>query len=136
MRFLPTHRLCRLAATGLAVTGLLGHGLAMLLVALLAGGPASAAASFYGEICAASGSAAADDSAPQSGEGVPRPAQGHVDACPVCTAFAHCGPGALPAPVALPGADGGGGGWQQVAETAPPACGRLAAQSRGPPATA
>jgi Protein of unknown function (DUF2946) len=136
MRLQPTTRLCRLAVTGLAVTGLLGHGLAMLLVAVLAGLPAAAEQPYYGEICAAAGPGGANAPDRRSDDGVPGPAKGHLDACPVCTAFAHCGSGALPTPVVMPGVDAGRVAWHRDGEAAVPRGGRLAAHARAPPAAA
>src|SRR3546814_12812192 len=55
MRPSPGSRLFRLAAGCLAATGLLGHGLAMLLVAVLAQASAEAAYVGYGVLCTADG---------------------------------------------------------------------------------
>jgi len=138
--FSLTLRLCRLAATGLAVTGLMGHGLVMLLLAFLVQTPAAAPVglSGFGEICTADGlviAATAGDETPGPGKSSGHPA-GHIHVCPVCSAFAQNGAAdmphiVLPAPP-LPAT----AGRPPVQETLPPTITGLAALSRGPPAVA
>jgi len=139
-------RVFRLAAGALAVFGLLGHGLAMLLASVLLQAPAEAPSGFpaFVEICSASGAnkvawndgsgrivAPIEDNKPSSD-----PASGKIAGCPVCNAFAQNGPAELPQSlvpfsrenhVAL--------AWpaHQVTATAPR---RLLALSRGPPPAA
>lgn len=144
-------RLGRLAASALAGLGLLGHGLAMLLVSVLVQAPASAPAAAgdvpaWVEICAADGETrfvatgvgAETLGTPRPAEPAPHhaPAHGqdHLKLCAVCTAFAQSGLADLPAPLVLAvrshGADA----------SLPPQClsraGRegRGALSRGPPA--
>ena len=111
-------RLGRLAASALAVLGLLGHGLAMLLVSVLVQTTASAPAAAgdfpaWVEICAADGEArfVATGIGAET-LGTPRPAdpashhgpahgQDHLKLCAVCTAFAQSGLADLPAPLVL-----------------------------------
>ncbi len=132
-----------LLAVTLAITGLLGHGLAMLLVSQLAQAPTSSAAAqqdlpAFVEICTAEGlrkGARAD--LPGGKDRTPAaPRHGKIDGCPVCTAFAQNGPADLPAAVvperrtlrpAAPRPH------HQLAAAAPE---RLRALSRGPPAAA
>lgn len=129
-------RILRLAATALAATGLLGHGLAMLLAGLLAGpAAAEAPAASFAEICTPDGLVRLTDRMPgKSGgeENRGKPLKG----CPVCITFAQTGTASLP----------------EAEELAPPACcsaterpvrGRAAAvtfpqtaQPRAPPAQA
>ncbi|MEO3431001.1 DUF2946 domain-containing protein [Pelagibius sp. CAU 1746] len=132
-----------LLALALAVVGLLGHGLAMLLVGQLAQAPQASVAAQQTfaasvEICTTEGLrklARADG--PGRGDDPPAgPGHGKVDACPVCTAFAQNGPADLPAAAA------------PERRTLRPAVPRpplqaaaatpewLPAQSRGPPAAA
>ena len=141
-------RLYRRAAGGLAVTSLLGHALAMLLVSLLAQTPAEAGLPAYGEICTADGLVAGPREAGGIGRGEPGsgdPAPQHhpehhpggpLDACPVCTAFAQNGQGDLPPALVLP-APRPVKVTQRPAQQAEPATAAGgAAQSRGPPAVA
>ncbi|WP_193370205.1 DUF2946 family protein [Pelagibius marinus] len=136
-------RFPRLAASFLAVVGLLGHGLAMLLVGQLAQSPSSSVAAqqaypAFVEICTADGlrRLARADLPGEEDETPAAPRHGKIDACPVCTAFAQNGPADLPVAVAptcrslraaAPRPP------HQVAAVAPE---RLRALSRGPPATA
>src|SRR3546814_1459764 len=93
MRPSPGSRLFRLAAGCLAATGLLGHGLAMLLVAVLAQASAEAAYVGYGVLCTADGGDA-------PGEPAEHPSH-PLELCPVCTTFAQVTPADLP-PAFLP----------------------------------
>jgi len=123
-------RILRLVAGFLAAAGLLGHGLAMLLVALLAQAPASAEAGFagYGEICTADGGpAGTNDSAPAQ-------PSGHIDACPVCTAFAQHGTADLPQALQLPARQATAAARRPAQESLPAAAHRCTIRSRGPPA--
>lgn len=125
-------RIFRFLASFLAAGGLLGHGLAMLLVALLVQAPATAEADSagYGEICTAAGDPAeGNDTAP----GHP---PGRIDACPVCTAFAQSGPVDLPQALQLPARATTGTIQPPVQEALPAAADRRSALSRGPPALA
>jgi len=150
LRRRPLSRLQRprvgtLVASALAGLGLLGHGLAMLLVATLAAPPAAesgaAAAGYpaYVEICAADGEvrlAPAADPARQP-PATPHPAghdSGHLNACPVCTAFAQNGLADLPAPVVLAARADDTTAWQPMAAAARAGRDGLSALSRGPPA--
>lgn len=103
-----TSRILRFTATALASLGLLGHGLAMLLVGLLGSAPATAEPGFpaFLEICRVGGDVAA--TADASGmTGTPTdsphhpagPAQGGIDGCPVCNAFAQIGADGLTASI-------------------------------------
>lgn len=136
-------RILRLAASSLAVVGLLGHGLAMLLVSQLAQAPADPVAAqqefpAFVEICTGEGlrKVARADLPGEDGETPAAPRHGKVKGCPVCTAFAQNGPADLPAAVVperrnlRPAAPRP---LHQVAAAAPE---RLRALSRGPPATA
>jgi hypothetical protein len=136
-------RFLRLAASCLAVVGLLGHGLAMLLVSQLAQAPAASAAAqqefpAFVEICTADGlrKVARADLPGGKDETPPAPRHGKIDGCPVCTAFAQNGPADLPSAVVperrslRPAAPQPR---HQVAAAAPE---RLRALSRGPPAAA
>ena len=137
-------RLYRLAASGLAVTALLGHALAMLLVTLLAQAPAQAGLPAYGEICTAGGLVAGPREAGRPGSGDPgsgEPAPQHhpggpVDACPVCTAFAQNGQADLPPALVLPAPSPVRVTQRPAQEAEPATAGARAAQSRGPPAVA
>jgi hypothetical protein len=132
-------RLCRLAASGLAVTALLGHALAMLLVSLLAQAPAQAGLPAYGEICTADGLVAGPPEAGREGNGDPAPQHhpgGPVGACPVCTAFAQNGQADLPPAFALPAPRPVSVTQRPAQEAVPATAGAGAAQSRGPPAVA
>jgi hypothetical protein len=136
-------RFLRLAASFLAVVGLLGHGLAMLLVSQLAQAPAASVAAQQGfpafvEICTADGlRKVARANLPGGKDETPAaPRHSKIDGCPVCTAFAQNGPADLPAAVVperrnlRPAAPRP---LHQVAVAAPE---RLRALSRGPPAAA
>jgi hypothetical protein len=129
----------RIAASFLAVSGLLGHGSAMLLVAWLApapaaAGPAVGGETFYGEICsAASESAALAAEDRGDGEPGPRHPAGGVDACPVCTAFAHSGQAALPPMVTLPLRRAATSGEWPVQDAGVVTVQRIAAPPRAPP---
>jgi hypothetical protein len=132
-------RLYRLAASGLAVTALLGHALAMLLVTLLAQAPAQAGLPAYGEICTAGGLVAGPREAGPAGSGDPAPQHqpgGPVDACPVCTAFAQNGQADLPPALVLPAPSPVSVTQRPAQEAEPATAGARAAQSRGPPAVA
>jgi len=127
--------LYRLLVSGLAVTGLLGHGIAMLLVALLAPAAAEAGQPPYGAICTAEGLIAAATAPARDDDRPPRPG-GQLDACPVCTAYAQSGPADLPAPVALPCATSPFGALRAVGDAARPTEAGFAPPSRAPPAFA
>ncbi len=105
-------RFLRIAASSLAVLGLLGHGLAMLLVALLGAPAVAAQESFPGatEICSAEravaparAGTAADRRRSESEEPPAPPAHGKIDSCPVCTVFAQTGVAAPPVALAVTG---------------------------------
>ncbi|MGD1876999.1 MAG: hypothetical protein ACFB13_05810 [Kiloniellaceae bacterium] len=143
----PNPRFLRLAASALATLGLLGHGLAMLLVTVLAAPSAAGDAGFprYVEICAAdgqtrlawTGSGGREDPAgPAGGPAAPAHDPGPVKSCPVCTAFAQAGLADLPLPVVRSRTVCRTATWSLALEA--PALGRdgLRAQSRGPPARA
>jgi Protein of unknown function (DUF2946) len=93
----------RLTASLLAATGLLGHGIAMLLVGLLAS-PVSAEPDtrYFSEICTPGGLVSlADLESRDSGEDDGQ----HSDplkSCPVCTAYAQAGAADLPVALAAP----------------------------------
>ena len=135
-------RILRLSGTMLAVTlaigGLLGHGLAMLAVSLLAQPPAAAQAGFpaFVEICAADGLTRVVASEQPGGEdGKPAaPASGKIDGCPICSAFAQSGPADLPAALALAVPEVRAADQPPTHQIAAAAPGRLLALSRGPPA--
>lgn len=132
-------RLYRLAASGLAVTALLGHALAMLLVTLLAQTPAEAGLPAYGEICTADGLAAGARGTGPAGSSDPAPQHhpgGPVDACPVCTAFGQNGQAALPPALLLPARRPVTVTQRPVQEAELATTASLAAHSRGPPAVA
>jgi hypothetical protein len=132
-------QIVRLAASALAAVGLLGHGLAMLLVAVLAQPPSAAAQSGFpglAEICRA------DGASPTAGREAPSPDHpgdhhgGHLEGCPVCTAFAQSGPADLPHALILP-LGGRGQTAPPAATVLPPAAKELGRpQTRAPPATA
>jgi hypothetical protein len=138
-------RVGTLIASALAGLGLLGHGVAMLLVAALAAPPAAgsgaAAAGYpaYVEICAADGEirlAPADNPAERA-PAAPQPAghdSGHLNACPVCTAFAQNGLADLPTLVVLAEHAVESTAWQPMAAAARAGRDGLSALSRGPPA--
>lgn len=92
----------RLIAGLLAATGLLGNGLAMLLIALLVSPAAATAESrYFSEICTADGivrlaDLAARDSEDGGGHGDP------LKHCPVCTAYAQLGAADLPVTLVAP----------------------------------
>jgi hypothetical protein len=123
-------RILRLVGGFLAAAGLLGHGLAMLLVALLAQAPASADDGFagYGAICTADGGPA------ETNEPAPPHPSGHIDACPVCTAFAQHGVADLPQALQLPGRQAADAARRPAQESLPAAAHRRTIRSRGPPA--
>jgi hypothetical protein len=93
----------RLIAASLAAAGLLGHGIAMLLVGLLAS-PVSAEpdARYFGEICTPDGLVRLADVTPRdSGDAGGR----HGDpltSCPICTAYAQACPAYLPQTLGAP----------------------------------
>lgn len=138
-------RLLRLTASLMAITGLLGHGLAMLLVSLLAlspAPPASAQDGFPGvvEICAADGlikviaNPPAGEAGSKDSEDPRAPASGKIDACPVCTAFAQSGHADLPVLAVLAGRAARPDLPRPGHQVAAPTPGLLLAQSRAPPA--
>ncbi|GAB4365413.1 MAG: hypothetical protein Kow00114_22640 [Kiloniellaceae bacterium] len=152
-------RIARLAASILAGLGLLGHGLAMLLVSLLVQGPAGAPAAAgafpaWVEICAADGEArlvatgigAAPLGTPRPADSAPEqdpdhgPAHGpthgqdHLKLCAVCTAFAQSGLADLPAPLVLAGRHDGADASLPLQHLSRTGREGLAALSRGPPA--
>jgi hypothetical protein len=92
----------RLIAAALAATGLLGHGIAMLLVGLLAS-PVSAQpdARYFGEICTPDGVFRLAALGPADSEqGLPGDTGGQhgdpLNGCPVCSAYAQIGTADLP----------------------------------------
>jgi hypothetical protein len=135
----PIPGVLRLAASALAALGLLGHGLAMLLVSLLAA-PAEAAPGRFPafiEICGADGPSRlvpGQTGAPQERPNGPKREQ--ADGCPVCTAFAQNAAAVLPAVAVLSG--------REIRATAPRRPGQRAARlpaamhahPRAPPAAA
>jgi hypothetical protein len=136
-------RLFRLAAGALAVLGLNGHGLAMLLMAVAM--PVDAAAQhdfpFSLEICTPQGITTLSQSAGGPGgdaesDGIPEPAPKStgIDACPVCTAFAQAGSGDLPQSATDHDYSCCRAAWQIQAHSCLPGQGSPQAQSRGPPA--
>lgn len=135
-------RLPRLAArylaVPLAIAGLLGHGVAMLLVSLLAGAPAAAQTDFPGfvEICTADGLTKSIATAPSSGKQkeAPGPVSGKIDACPVCSAFAQNGQADLPVQAALAVRIEGITPPRPVHQIVAARLGEQLALSRGPPA--
>jgi hypothetical protein len=132
-------RILRLAASALATVGLLGHGLAMLLVAVLAQPPSAAAQSgfpAFGEICRADGT---DFTAGRETPSRDHPGDrhgGHLEGCPVCTAFAQSGPADLPHVLILPLGDRGQTALPAATLLPPAAKGLGRPQTRAPPATA
>lgn len=132
-----TSRLYRLVGSALAATGLLGHGLAMLLLAFLLPSAAEAGVPAYGEICTAEGLVVA--AGPEHEESDRAPGHyptGPLDPCPVCTAFAHNGSADLPAAFVLTAAAPAGAAPPPVQDAQPPSAGGLIPLSRGPPAVA
>lgn len=134
-------RLLRLTAGLLAVLGLLGHGLAMLLVGLLAGAPAAAQTDFpaFLEICSADGltGVVATELAAggeENGDEERGPASGKIDGCPVCTAFAQNGAADLPEQLAPIGHKEAPARARPAHQIAAPAPADRLALSRGPPA--
>lgn len=131
-------RFLRLTAATLAVVGLLGHGLAMLAVSLLAQPDAAAQTDFPAvlEICAADGlKRTVSSGLPGEQEQKPAgPVSGKFSGCPVCTAFAQAGPADLTT-VAVLGGDhvrpAAPRPAHQIAAATPD---KLLALSRGPPA--
>lgn len=136
-------RLFRLTAGFLAVLGLNGHGLAMLLMAFAL--PTDAAAQHNVplriEICTPQGikalseldSAVGGDS--EKGEfPQPAPKTSGIDSCPVCTAFTQIGSGDLPQNAADPDYFCCKATWQAEVLSSQPGEGSPQAQSRGPPA--
>lgn len=93
----------RLIATLLAATGLLGHGIAMVLVGLLASaGTADAETRYFSEICTPDGLVRlADLESPDSGDGGAKHGD-PLNNCPICTAYAQLGTANLPAAMAIP----------------------------------
>jgi hypothetical protein len=135
-------RFLRLTACTLAVVGLLGHGLAMLLLDVLIQSPAAARSGLpgYAEICSANGLATLTGNG-SGEEGVPRdggrhPADGKFQGCPVCNAFAQNGPADLPQSLQFAAPDRSAAAPRPGHQTAQTAPGVLLALSRGPPATA
>ena len=135
----------RLTAGILAGLGLLGHGLAMLVVGVLAQPNVATQPTFAAvlEICSAGGPTEAvaeingtERGAAESQHRPTRPASGKIDSCPICSAFSQTGAADLPAactlyslearPAVQPPA-------QQIAAKTPF---RLHSLSRGPPAAA
>ncbi|MGF1592618.1 MAG: DUF2946 family protein [Kiloniellaceae bacterium] len=136
-------RILRLAASALAAFGLLGHGLAMLLVAVLAQTPAAAAQGGiqgFGEICRAN---SADLLAGRQAPSPDRPHDhdgdhqgGHLKGCPVCTAFAQSGAADLPHALVLPLGNRGRMLLPTATELPPADSGWERPRTRAPPAAA
>ena len=126
-----TSRLYRLLGSGLAVTGLLGHGMAMLLLAFLLPSAAEASMPAFGEICTTKGLAAAPEY--EDNDQAPDHPAGHLDPCPVCAAFAQNGAADLPAAVAPTTAAPAGAVPPPVQDAQPPSASNLIPLSRGPP---
>jgi hypothetical protein len=131
-----TSRLYRLLGSCLAVTGLLGHGLAMLLLASLVPSTAEAGVPAYGEICTAEGLVATAGFEHEENDRAPGHPAGHLDPCPVCTAFAQYGTADLPAAAALTATAPAGAVPPPVQDARPPSVSGLIPLSRGPPAVA
>lgn len=135
------HSLYRLLGSGLAASGLLGHGIAMLVVGLLAPSAAADIPPPYGEICTPNGliaappSAGPDDERPEDQR--PRPASGgQIDSCPVCTAFAQAPQGTLSSTLVVLCSTAAAAAPAPRRDAVPLAEAGLAPQSRGPPAVA
>ena len=134
-----------LLAGALAVLGLNGHGIAMLLVAVALPGNAAAQHDLSSriEICSPQGLTA--DAPPSAGTaGQPRngalpPSERRsagFDGCTVCTAFAQSGAADLPRTAASFEFDCCTASWQAERAPALPATARLRLQTRGPPRVA
>lgn len=133
--------LCRLLGSCLAVTGLLGHGLAMLLVTFLTSAPMPAGAAAevpgLGILCTAEGIVVlAADGEHRQGTPAPGHPTGHLDPCPICTAFAQSSHADLPSSSALPAAGPPDAAPPPAHDTQPPSANGLIPLSRGPPAVA
>lgn len=91
----------RLTAALLAATGLLGHGIAMLLVGLLAApGAADAQARDFSDICTPNGLVRLADIAPRDSDDDGEKPGDPLKSCPVCTTYAQIGAADLPAALA------------------------------------
>ncbi len=127
----------RLIATSLAAMGLLGHGIAMLLVGLLASPVAAEPdARYFSEICTADGIVRlADLESRNSDDG-----DGHhgnpVESCPVCTAYAQIAAADLPVALVVPPPQCCGATQTPLQDGAAPASVLSGAQPRAPPAVA
>jgi len=124
----------RLIAASLAATGLLGHGIAMLLVGLLTA-PVSAQpdARYFGEICTPDGLVRLADVTPRDSGGE------HGDplsSCPVCTAYAQAGPADLPQALVAPTRECCTAPQCSVEDFAAPLSAPSELQPRAPPAVA
>lgn len=135
-------RFLRIAASTLAVLGLLGHGLAMLLAALVGASAAAAQEASAGivQICSAERAVAAAmdgvsaERRSSESEAPPAPpAHGKTGSCSICSAYAHSSVATLPF---VPAMTGGAARSRSVlpadAATALPSL-DLYAFSRGPP---
>lgn len=93
----------RLIAVSLATTGLLGHGIAMLLVGLLAS-PVSAQpdARYFGEICTPDGLVRLADIESRDSGAAGGQHGDPLNGCPVCTAYAQIGSPDLPQALVVP----------------------------------
>ena len=128
-------RILRLAVTALAATGLLSHGLAMLLIGLLAAPvAANSEALYFGDICTPDGIVGlADLVENDSGSG----SEHHgspLKGCPVCTAFAQIASADLPTVSALPTPQCCGATQRPLQASATRFAVHAAAQPRAPPA--
>ena len=135
----------RLTAHTLAVLGLLGHGLAMLFVGVLAQPNAATQPTFaaFLEICSAGGptEAVADASGTDRGTAESQhrpaaPATGKIDSCPICSAFSQNGAAHLPTAFALYSLEARPVVQRPAQQIAAKTPFRLHPLSRGPPATA
>jgi hypothetical protein len=131
----PSSRTCRLAASILAATGLLGHGFAMLLVAFLTPAAVETGSPGYGEICTADGLVS---TAREPGKDQPAPGHpaGHIEACPICTAFTQSAQADLPPALVLPAPGRRAAAQRPPHELLRAAAGGFRPLSRGPPAVA
>ncbi len=93
----------RLIAASLAATGLLGHGIAMLLVGLLASSVAAEPdARYFSEICTAEGIVRLADLESRNADGGGGHHGNPLESCPVCAAYAQIGAADLPVALAAP----------------------------------
>jgi hypothetical protein len=127
----------RLTASLLAATGLLGHGIAMLLVGLLASPVAAEPDTrYFSEICTPGGlvrlaDLGSRDSGDADGEhGSP------LKNCPVCTAYAQAGSADLPVALTAPSPECCSATPQTLEDGAARSAAPSGAQPRAPPAIA